>query len=170
MTDDVRFSTLEERLQAEATQLIHQGDMLSGKELWVEYRRRRIARMRVAATSFSLLMAASALIAWVGQTPTPKPNERGSAVLADHKSTFNPKRVTTPVSDDAQVSADPAGRETLVVVPFVIDDPESGEVISGIYVPERVEPIDWRRLSPAQRQAVGAVLEIDDGLDDGDVI
>lgn len=169
MTDDVRFSTLEERLQAEAAQLIYPDDRLSGKELWVEYRRRRIARMRFAATSFGLVVT-SALIAWVGQAQTKRPNEREFAVAADHKSTFNPKRVTTPVSDDAQVSADPAGHETLLVVPFVIDDPESGEVISGIYVPERVEPIDWRRLSPAQRQAVGAVLEIDDRLDEGEVI
>jgi hypothetical protein len=170
MTDDVRFSTIEERLQAEAGQLLYQADGLSRKQLWTEYRRRRHARMQRAAASVGLLLVTSAIIAWTGHVPTPRPNERTSIALADHKSTVNPRRSTTPVRSDVQVPADHASRETLIVVPFLIDDPASGEVISGIYVPEQVEPIDWRRLSPAERHAVGAVLEIDDGLDDGEVI
>lgn len=175
MNDDERFSTIEERLQTEANQLLQQDNQPSAARFWVEHRRRRAARMRVAAASVGLLMATSgALFGWVtseqARLPAPAKRAAVAALGRDKPATASNSDSGGFVSANSQSPTGPAMNERLLVVPFEIDDPASGQTISGVYVPEQAQPIDWRQLSPAERHAVGSVLEIDGDLADSKVI
>ncbi|HET6878892.1 MAG TPA: hypothetical protein VFI31_01980 [Pirellulales bacterium] len=167
MTDETHLSLIEETLQAEAGRLLVEGGRPSAAELRNKYRRRRANRLRMAATCAILLVAALAsVVARRNRQGTfPARDFQAPAALAHQE-----PATTAPVAADVRARTSEAEGDALVGVPFEIDDPVSGQVIPGIYVPEQVEPIDWQRLSPAERRAVGAVLEIDAGPAESEVI
>jgi len=175
MTDDVRFLAVEERLQAEANQLLRQDSQDSAARLWIEYRRRHAARKRFAAGGVLLLMATSgALVGWVkferAWSPAPEQRPAMAALAGDGPAPAPNPGSGASVSANSQLPIGQVMNERLLVVPFEMDDPASGQTISGVYVPEQTQPIDWRRLSPAERHAVGSVLGIDGDLADGKAI
>lgn len=169
MNDDPRFLPIEERLQAEAEKLLFAGGAPPSGQLRAELQRGRAARRRIAGAT-TLLAAGvlgSVIVArQLASAPHPKQPE-GPAVanfghLEPNQHQQN-KRRTVAVQPVSPLPRDDAPYETLFVVPFVIDDPASGKpILSGFYVPEQVEPIDLRQLPPAERDAIRAVLDIDD--------
>jgi hypothetical protein len=162
MNDDMNFPALEERLQAEATRLLAPQQGLSASRLVDLYqrrqRRRRAAQMSAGA---AVLLVALALrfsgprkeiaeAPGVPEQATVAKLDRGAAALGQHG------------PDVSTVSGDEWQDNALLAIPFVIGDPAAGDdVITGIYVPEQVEPIDLLNLSPAERDAVRAVLGIE---------
>lgn len=167
MSDEPHFSMIEEKLQAEACRLLHEGGSLSAAELRSKYRRRRANRTRIAAACMTLLAVTFATVVARRdrQGPLPARDSRTPVAVAHHQPAS-----TAPVGAKERMETSQDDGGALIGVPFEIDDPVSGQVIPGIYVPEQAEPLDWLRLSPAQRRAVGAVLEIDAGPAEGAVI
>lgn len=159
--NDEKFSIVEEQLRNDAPLLLVSENRR--QDLWAAYivRRRRRAVRASLATMAALVLAVAGLAAWrqhVGVRPAAPLRPAAVADAKERKSpvdrTAAARRIVT--AGRASVS------ETVLVVPFVIDDPASGQhVISGFYVPEHVEPLDSLDLSPAERDAVRSVLGLE---------
>jgi hypothetical protein len=160
MNDETNILAIEERLQAEAKRLLaaEAADRRVSTRLWARYRRRRRAVQTAmgAGTALSLVLAL-----WIGwQRHEQEPPQVAAVGRAESVRGYPESRSTTLAALDLPLDG------SSVAIPFVISDASTGEeVISGVFVPEQVEPIDQLDLSPAERDAVRAVLGIE-GLDD----
>lgn len=84
-------------------------------------------------------------------------NNRPTNKLVDHARDVPVVDATLPTE-----SIGPQDIET-PVVPFVVKDPTTGEqILAGFYVPERIEPVELQNLPPAERDAVRAVLGLEE--------
>jgi hypothetical protein len=176
MSDETGFSAIEERLQAEAKQMLPIEAPRAGAQLWAVYQRRRAAPMRLAAAAAVLsAILLGAMLGWRQSARTLRLERQVQAAVASLKRekplSPRPPIAVAPVPRNSQALYPKETGESRFVVPFVIDDPATGEeIMSGFYVPERVEPLDLRQLPPAERDAIRAVLGISGDLVDGEVI
>jgi hypothetical protein len=172
MNEDMNFPALEERLQTEAKRLLTAEQGLSASRLADLYRRRQ-RRRRAAQVSAG---AAVVLVALAVRFGGPRKETANAPAVPERATVAKLERGTAADGHGADAPAvQPrlTGAEwpdnAVFAIPFVIGDPAAGDdVITGIYVPEQVEPIDVLNLSPAERDAVRAVLGIDG--EDTDVI
>ena len=179
MSEETRFLSIEERLQTEARRMVATDCQQAATQLWSEHLRRRRQRtlQKGAVTIVAVFVAivAGAKYGWRDAAIERKPARPKQAMVAN----LQPRKPLakghhaspTPVPRQASPFTIQEDEKTLIAIPFVIDDPAGGkQIISGVYVPEQIEPIDLRQLSPAERDAVRAVLDIDDDLANGEVI
>lgn len=164
MNEDPRFGPIEERLQAEAERLLIAGGAPTGELLRAEWRRRRAVPRRIAAATAVLLAAVVAMVATRRQlAPLPPHKQPERPVAANEASGVRHQVSGAPHKQPERLAVDDSSGDTLLVVPFVVDDPASGKpLFSGFYVPEQVEPIDLRQLPRAERDAIREVLGIED--------
>jgi hypothetical protein len=158
---------VELRLQAEANAILQPQSAETAARLWAAYRRRQAAPVRALALFVGVSVTAAAAVAsWHHFVAVP---EQVPAVKRDiaklEAAASGARQALSTATEDrmlSTLSGDEAGESSAIVVPFVIEDPASpGGLISGVYVPEQVEPIDVNRLPPAEREAVGSLLGID---------
>jgi hypothetical protein len=114
----------------------------------------------------ALLVAAVVGATFVGRDAArERPLPRNDAIAANTSLTNKLVNQIPDVHVDAGLpteSIEPQEIKT-PVVPFVVKDPTTGEqILSGFYVPEQIEPVDLQNLSPAERDAVRAVLGIEE--------
>jgi hypothetical protein len=153
MNDEGRFLPIEERLQSDARRLLAHDCRRTGPRLWSEYQRRRRRRTIAlsAVTTVALLAAGVVGVRFARHDAERFAAPRQEGIAA------NPLRATPTHEVEGQVA------ETPLAIPFVIEDPASGKpILSGLYVPEWVEPVDLEELSPAERDAVRAMLGMDE--------
>jgi hypothetical protein len=156
MIDETNLTAIEQRLQAEARCLLA-ADRTHGQsaaQLWTIRRRRRAVRATVTASAALALVAAGLVVGWRdGKRNLPGAPKQAAVAALEKEHAYRKLSI---------VATDSATDESFVMIPFIIGDPAAGEeVISGVYVPEQVEPIDELDLSPAERDAVRAVLGIE---------
>lgn len=168
MNEEANLSHIEDRLRADAGRLLIGVDRPDAK-LWNEYqcRRRRVVRRRLAAAALSAATF-SAVVAGlaVNEEPLPPPHRHAIAASRPAMQTLVQPRNTAAMATPHAKNFD--GPLPPMAIPFVIGEPDSVEpAVTGYYVPERVEPIDVRQLSPAERDAVRAVMDIDDSQNGG---
>lgn len=160
MNDETNLLAIEERLHAEAKRLLaaEAADRRASTRLWARYRRRRRAVQTSMGAGTALLLA---LALWVGwQRREQQPPQVAAVARAEPSGSYPESHATTLAALDLPLDG------SSIAIPFVISDASTGEeVMSGVYVPEQVEPIDQLNLSPAERDAVRTVLGIN-GLDD----
>jgi hypothetical protein len=158
MNDDPNFKEIEQRLLGEAQSLLaakstHPSAATLSAVFQQRKRRRAIRSAFAASGAVSLILAGLVFGMRHGASRLPMQPQHTSVADLGQKLT---KQKLSILATDA-----PSG-ESLVVIPFVIGDPAAGEeVISGIYVPEQAEPMDELDFSPAERDAVRAVLGIE---------
>ncbi|HEV3342179.1 MAG TPA: hypothetical protein VG125_17560 [Pirellulales bacterium] len=161
------FPAIEERLQAEARELLTAQRCVSAVQLAGVYRRRqRVRRAAQAAGAATALLLAALAIRFSGSRAETAhaplvPQRAIVAQLKGSQAAHGQHAPEVPVPPVGFAQADqPDG--AIFAIPFLIGDPAAGEeVITGIYVPEQVEPVDLRNLPPAERDAVRAVLGIE---------
>jgi hypothetical protein len=180
MSDDTdfpapNFPAIEERLQADARQLLTSGRCVSAEQLTGLYRRRqRIRRAAQATGATAVFLLAGLAIRFGGRrgeiAQVPRVPQRATVAQLERGKAAH-REQQAPDASDSPPGFTRADRpeEGVFAIPFVIGDPAAGEeVITGIYVPEQVEPIELHDLPPAERDAVRAVLGIEG--EDTDVI
>jgi hypothetical protein len=159
MNDETNIPAIEQRLQVEARNLLaaDNAHARSAAQLWTVYRqqkRRRALRAAMTASAALSLVAAGLVLGWR--------HHEASLPAVARNATVATRGKEPPSTKLSIVATDFASDESLVVIPFVIGDSAAGEeVISGVYIPEQSEPIDQLDLSPAERDAVRAVLGIE---------
>ena len=171
MNDEMKFPALEERLQAEARRLLTAEQGLSASRLAYLYRRRQ-RRRRAAQLSAAAVVLVVLAIRFggprVGMVRAPGAPDRAIVAQLDRGTAAREQQEADVLAVQRFAGAEWPDN-AILAIPFVLGDPTAGEeVITGIYVPEQVEPIDVLDLSPAERDAVRAVLGIEG--DDIDVI
>lgn len=158
MNDDTNFKDIEQRLLGEAqTLLAAKSTLPSAADLsavFQQRQRRRAVRTAITASGAMAMIAAGLVLGLRhGESGFPAPPKQ--AIVANLGQKYTRQKLSI-LATEAQSD------ESLVVIPFVIGDPATGEeVISGIYVPEQAEPMDELDFSPAERDAVRAVLGIE---------
>jgi hypothetical protein len=174
MNDETSFPAIEERLQAEARRLLPAEHGVSASQLRAIHRRRERSRRtaQMAGAVAVLLLVALAVRFGGRREETARapvaPQQAIVAQIEQGKTTRGQAAPKRPNSLGGVAPADPL-EKGVFAIPFVIGDPAAGEdIVTGFYVPEQVEPLDLRSLSPAERDAVRAVLGIEG--EDTDVI
>ncbi|HVA46821.1 MAG TPA: hypothetical protein VNH11_10690 [Pirellulales bacterium] len=174
MSEETNYSRIEERLQAEAGRLLI-ADSRPAAQLLNEYqcRRRRSVQKRLAATAIASAAAAAVMFGWRSgeEGPLPPSYRPATEAIRQDNETAAARQADVQAPAPLPSSMTVEARGALPAIPFVIGDPDSGEpIVKGFYVPEQVEPIDMRDLSPAEREAVRAVLGIEEEIENGDII
>lgn len=158
MNDETNFPEIELRLRAEAKSLLlAKSTYPSAATLSAAYRQRQRRRaLRAAITaSGAVAVIAAGLIIGLRQGENESSMRPKQTIVAD----LGNKHIQPKLSI---LATDTPTDNSLIVIPFVIGDPASGEdVISGVYVPEQAEPMDPLDFSPAECDAVRAVLGIE---------
>ncbi|HWB12392.1 MAG TPA: hypothetical protein VG826_24420 [Pirellulales bacterium] len=171
MNEETNFPAIEERLQADARRLLTAEHGVCASRLANVYRRRQRRRRaaQAAGAAAAVVLLAIVAVRSGGRPAEQAPPAAEQATVAQLGTSAGGQRGTDGTAAPRRWTAMEQPDHTLFAIPFVIGNPEASEdVITGIYVPEQVESIDLGKLSPAERDAVRAVLGVES--DDTDVI